>query len=68
MLTIPFDETAPVVDELIRSNEPLVRPVEVEPIFKAIPVVRAFAEMFWTVPAAVESAVSFNSPAFELEA
>jgi hypothetical protein len=65
-LTAPLVAIAPVVAEVARKILPEVKPVEVESIFKAIPVVSASAEMFWTVPAVVESAYKLSKPPLEL--
>ena len=62
MLTIPFVATAPVVAEVKRSKLPLVSPVPVDAIDNPTPVVNAFPETLWIVPAAVESANTVSKP------
>ncbi len=67
ILTIPFVATAPVVEEVIASNDPVVSPAPVEAIRKPCPVVSVLAWIFWTVPAVVALAVMFKKPMFDVE-
>ncbi len=49
------------------SRLPVVRAVEVDAMYCAVPVVKALAKVLWTVPVAVEFAVKVKSPAFAVE-
>ena len=63
----PLVATAPVVAEVAYTSDPDVKPVEEDEIYIAWPVVSAFPEILWMVPAVVELAATFTKPMLEVE-